>query len=144
MAYQVRFFFKYRQIQTFWKWGLGRWRPTMSGLGAATTKHKSNELGFLQAICNHHLRRVHVYYWMHPFWIFQRTHSWVKAVGLAYWDSRDVQTTYSPVPITRHGFIIWNSSFIRPCTFSKIWGVSFNWIITQFWSTSRGTFNKTT
>ena len=30
------------------------------------------------------------------------------------------QVIYSPVPITRHGSIIWNNSFIGPCTFSKI------------------------
>ena len=35
-------------------------------------------------------------------------------------------------------------SFIWPCTFSNIWGVTINWINTQFWSTSWGTFDKTT
>ena len=49
---------------------------------------------------------------------------------------------YSLVPIRRHGSINRHTSFIWPCTFSKIWGVTINWINTQFWSTSRGTFDK--
>ena len=54
MAYQERgcffFFQKTAKFKLLCKWGLGRRRPTMSGLGAAATKHKSNELRFLQAI----------------------------------------------------------------------------------------------
>ena len=49
---------------------------------------------------------------------------------------------YSLVPITRYGSINQHTSFIWPCTFPKIWGVTINWINTQFWSTSRGTFDK--
>ena len=49
---------------------------------------------------------------------------------------------YSLVPIRRHGSINRHTSFIWPCTFPKIWGVTINWINTQFWSTSRGTFDK--
>jgi len=49
---------------------------------------------------------------------------------------------YSLVPIRRHGSINQHTSFIWPCTFPKIWGVTINWINTQFWSTSRGTFDK--
>ena len=49
---------------------------------------------------------------------------------------------YSLVPIRRLGSINWHTSFIWPCTFPKIWGVTINWINTQFWSTSRGSFDK--
>ena len=53
-----------------------------------------------------------------------------------------IQFQYSVVPIRRHGSINRRTSFIWPCTFSNIWGVTINWINTQFWSTSRGTFDK--
>ena len=49
---------------------------------------------------------------------------------------------YSLVPIRRHGSINQHISFIWPCTFSNIWGGTINGINTQFWSTSRGTFDK--
>ena len=52
------------------------------------------------------------------------------------------QTFYSLVPIRRHSSINQHISFIWPCTFSNIWGVTINWINTQFWSTSRGTFDR--
>jgi len=51
-------------------------------------------------------------------------------------------SAYSLVPFRRHGSINRHTSFIWPCTFPKIWGVTINWINTQFWSTSRGTFDK--
>ena len=35
---------------------------------------------------------------------------------------------YSLVPIRRHGSINRHTSFIRPYTFPKIWGVTINWI----------------
>ena len=53
-----------------------------------------------------------------------------------------LENTYSPVPIGRYGSINQSASYIWPCTFSNIWGVTINWINTQFWSTSRGTFDK--
>ena len=65
-----------------------------------------------------------------------------KSCGLPLSLLNSILLYYSLVPITRHGTIIQNSSSICPYTFSKIWGVSFNWINTQFWSTSRGTFDK--
>ena len=42
---------------------------------------------------------------------------------------------YSLVPIKIHGSINRHTSFISPCIFSIIWGVTINWINTQFWST---------
>ena len=44
----------------------------------------------------------------------------------------DLKGAYSLVPNT----------YMTRCPFSKIWGVSNNWINAQFWSTSRGTFDK--
>jgi len=49
---------------------------------------------------------------------------------------------YSLVPIRRHGSINWHVSFIWPCTFPNVWGVTLKWINTQFWSDSKGTFDK--
>ena len=49
---------------------------------------------------------------------------------------------YSLVPIRKHGSINWHTSFIWPCTFPKILGMTISWINTQFWSTSRGTIDK--
>ena len=51
--------------------------------------------------------------------------------GSGYWYSHmkyftHLATKYSLIPITRHGPFIWCSSFIRSCTFSKIWWVSYN------------------
>ena len=51
---------------------------------------------------------------------------------------------YSLVPIRRHGSINRHTSFIWLCNFPKTWGVTIIWINTQFWSSSRGTFDKTT
>ena len=55
---------------------------------------------------------------------------------------QNIARQYSLVPIRRHGSINQRTSFIWPCTFSKTWGVTTNCINTQFWSTSRGTFDK--
>ena len=57
-------------------------------------------------------------------------------------DVEPLSIRYSLVPIRRHGSINRHTSFIWPFTFPKIWGVTINWINTQFWSTSRGTFDK--
>ena len=72
--------------------------------------------------------------------------SWWKTwniVGINNWNiQRNKWSKYSLVPIRRHGSTNQNTSFIWPCTFSNRWGVTINWINTQFWSTSRSTFDK--
>ena len=56
-----------------------------------------------------------------------------KLLAMKSWKRKDLNMTFlcsswhvhSAVPITRHGSSIWNNSFIRPCTFWKIWDVYF-------------------
>ena len=57
-------------------------------------------------------------------------------------NSNHQKNVYSLVPIRRHGSINRHTSYIWPCTFPEIWGVTIIWINTQIWSTSRGTFDK--
>ena len=39
----------------------------------------------------------------------------------------DKVSRYSLISILRHGSFVWNNAFIRPCTFSKLLGMSSNW-----------------
>ena len=50
---------------------------------------------------------------------------------------------YSLVPFRGHDSINQHISFIWPCAFYNMRGVTINWINTQFRSNSRGTFDKT-
>ena len=60
-----------------------------------------------------------------------------KSIWSFHWD---YNTTYSRVPIRRHGTFIRHTPFIRPNTFSKKWAVPFNWISMSKWSTFRYKF----